>query len=249
MIEVKNLTKKFGSKVAVGNISFKLSVGKITGFLGPNGAGKTTTMRCILGLEEAQSGAALVDGVPYAELKNPTRSVGAMIDAKAFHKDRSVYDHLLAVAVAAGIAKPKERIEEVLKIVGLADAAKKKVGKFSLGMTQRAGIAAALLGKPENLILDEPVNGLDPEGVLWIRELCRSYAQNGSTVFVSSHLMSEVENLVDEVIVIGRGKILEQGKLADVLARSGEKNLEAAFMKLTRGAQEFKTEGLPVYGA
>ncbi|MDR2457250.1 MAG: ATP-binding cassette domain-containing protein [Clostridiales Family XIII bacterium] len=242
MIEVKNLTKNFGNTHAVSDISFVLEEGKVTGFLGPNGAGKTTTMRCMLGFEKPTSGTILIDGKPYNKLKTPLRKVGAMIDSKAFHKNRSAKNHLLAIATAAGL--PKNRINEVLKTVGLESAANKKVGQFSLGMTQRVGIAAALLGEPKILILDEPVNGLDPEGVIWIREFCKSYAKNGGTVFISSHLMGEIENTVDKIIIIGKGKILEEGGLEEVLLRSGEENLEKAFLNLTSSSQEFKAGNL-----
>jgi ABC-2 type transport system ATP-binding protein len=242
MIEVKNLVKSFGKTKAVAGISFALEKGKVTGFLGPNGAGKTTTMRCMLSFEKQTAGTVLIDERPYAELKHPLSKVGAMIDAKAFHKNRTAKNHLLAIAAAAGL--PKSRVNDVLETVGLTGAANKKVGQFSLGMTQRLGIAVALLGEPETLILDEPVNGLDPEGVIWIREFCKSYAKKGGTVFISSHLMGEIENTVDKIIIIGKGKILEKGSLDEVLSRSGEASLEKAFLNLTSSSQEFKADKL-----
>jgi ABC-2 type transport system ATP-binding protein len=214
-IEVKNLTKRFGSKVAVDNASFSVKDGRVTGYLGPNGSGKTTSMRCILGLSEPQIGSIAIDGVPAKNLTNPLQHVGALIDATAYNKFRTAYDHLAFVAATHSI--PKQRINEVLDQVGIASVARKRMGSFSLGMAQRLGIAAAILSKPKNLILDEPVNGLDPEGVVWVREFARAYAAQGNAVFISSHLMSEVEQTVDDLVVIGRGKILKTGKLSEVI--------------------------------
>jgi ABC-2 type transport system ATP-binding protein len=247
MIKVEHLTKQFGEKIAVNDISFSLPKGKVVGFLGPNGAGKTTTMRMILGMETPTRGDALIDGKRYDELENPLRTVGAMIGADVYHPARSAKNHLKFLAAAAGI--PDTRVSEVLDLTGLTDVADKAVGKFSLGMTGRLGIAAAILGEPEYLILDEPVNGLDPEGVIWVREFCRAYAAAGNTVFLSSHLMSEVEHTVDEAIIIGRGEIITRGSLAEIIRESGEKNLEDAFIKLTHGAVEYKSGGLPSFNA
>ena len=190
MIKVQNLIKKFGKKVAVDNISFTISDGKVVGFLGPNGAGKTTTMKCILGLESQNSGIATIDNNEYSKINHPLFLAGALINSNAFHKKRSAYNHLKMIAQTHNI--PKKRIRKVLDITGLTSVKNKKVGSFSLGMIQRLGISAALLGKPKNLILDEPVNGLDPEGVMWVRNLAKKHASNGGCVFISSHLMSEV---------------------------------------------------------
>ncbi|MDR0950041.1 MAG: ABC transporter ATP-binding protein [Candidatus Ancillula sp.] len=241
-IEVKNLTKKFGDKLAVDNISFNVPKGKVTGFLGPNGAGKTTTMRCMLGLDNATSGEILLNGKKYINLQNPMHVVGAMIDATAFHKSRSAYNHLKFIADSIG--EPKSRVDEVLEMTGLTSVAKKNAGKYSLGMGQRIGIAAALLGKPEILILDEPVNGLDPEGVKWVRDLCKGFAKSGRTVFISSHLMSEMEQTVDGLVILGRGKVLATGSLDDIkrLGGDGNESLEDAYMKLTESSVEYKTD-------
>lgn len=237
MIEVKNLTKKYGHTVAVNNISFTLNKGEVVGFVGPNGAGKTTTMRCMLGLAKPTSGEVLIDSKPYSSLENPMKKLGAMIDFKAFHKSRSARDHLRTIAATAGISD--QRVDEVLKEVGLESVAKKKAGGFSLGMGQRIGIAAALLTSPETLILDEPVNGLDPEGVRWVREFCKDYASLGNTVMLSSHLMSEVEQTVERLIVIGRGEILATGGLKEIIESTNAKNLEDAFLKLTSSSVEY----------
>jgi ABC-2 type transport system ATP-binding protein len=215
MLEIKNLSKSFKDKKAVDNISFTVPDGKVVGFLGPNGAGKSTTMRCILELDNKNSGQCLIDGKAYHELKDPVKSVGAMIDAKAFHKARSPREHLQIIAASQGISL--KRVDEVLEIAGLTPVAKKNAGGFSLGMAQRIGIAAALLGNPKNLILDEPVNGLDPEGVKWIRNLCRHHAANGGAVLISSHLMSEVELTADDLVIIGRGKIIDTGSIKDII--------------------------------
>lgn len=216
MLEVKNLTKKYGPKTAVNNISFTVPNGKVTGFLGPNGAGKSTTMRMLVGLENPTSGKALVDGQPYRSLKSPLTSVGALLDAKAMHPGRSGVAHLRSLALTHGI--PKKRVDEVIEMTGLAAVSKKKVKGFSLGMGQRLGMAAAMLGDPDVLIFDEPVNGLDPEGVKWVRETCRHLADEGRTVFISSHLMSEMAQTADHLLVIGRGRILTSGPVEEVIA-------------------------------
>jgi len=218
MIEVRGLTKRYGEKVAVSNLSFGIEPGKVTGFLGPNGAGKTTTMRLILGLDYADAGTVTVDGKQYHDLAYPMREVGALLDAKAVHGGRSAYSHLLCLAQTNNL--PTSRVGEVLDLVGLSDVARKRSKGFSLGMSQRLGIAATMLGDPQVLMFDEPVNGLDPEGILWIRNLMKALAAEGRTVFVSSHLMSEMEHTADHLIVIGRGKLIADCTMAEFIARS-----------------------------
>ncbi len=217
MIEVRDLTKLFGNKVAVDHLSFSVQPGRVTGFLGPNGAGKSTTMRVIVGLDHPTSGSATIDGKPYASLPNPLRIVGAVLEAKSVHTGRSARNHLLFLAQTQGI--PSRRVDEMLDLVGLRDVAGKRAGSYSLGMSQRLGVAAALLGDPEVLLLDEPVNGLDPEGVLWIRNLMKQLASTGKTVLVSSHLMNEMAVTADHIIVIGRGRLLANASTAEVIAR------------------------------
>lgn len=216
MIRLDHLTKRFGQKTAVDDISATVQPGKVTGFLGPNGAGKSTTMRMIMGLDRPSSGGATINGKRYAELSSPLTEVGALLDAKAVHTGRSAYNHLLAMAATHGI--PKRRVEEVIGLTGLDSVAGKRVGGFSLGMGQRLGIAAAMLGDPATLILDEPVNGLDPEGVLWVRQFARHLASQGRTVFLSSHLMSEMAQTADHIIVLGRGRILADAPVDQILA-------------------------------
>ena len=206
MIEAQHLTKRYGTTVAVDEASFTVRPGRVTGFLGPNGAGKSTTMRMILGLDTPSSGSVLVNGQPYRELADPLRSVGALLDAKAIVGGRSAASHLAWLADSNGIAR--RRVAEVLELVGLSDVAGKRVSTFSLGMNQRLGIAAALLGDPETLMFDEPINGLDPDGILWIRNLMKSLAAQGRTVFLSSHLMSEMAQTADHLLVIARGRII-----------------------------------------
>ena len=206
MIELTALTKMYGEKTAVDNLSFSVKPGTVTGFLGPNGAGKSTTMRMIVGLDVPTSGRAIVNGKPYAQLKAPLREVGTLLEAKAVHTSRSASNHLLALAATHGFSR--SRVDEVIELVGLQDVAGKRAGGFSLGMGQRLGIAAALLGDPATVMLDEPVNGLDPEGIRWVRDLLRGLATEGRTVFVSSHLMSEMALTADHLIVIGRGRLL-----------------------------------------
>lgn len=215
MLEVKNLTKRYGSKTAVNDLSFTVPNGKVTGFLGPNGAGKSTTMRLLVGLEKPTQGTALVDGSTYRSLSSPLSSVGALLDAKAMHPSRSGLAHLRSLALTHGI--PKARVDEVIEMTGLSAVAKKKVKGFSLGMGQRIGIAAALLGDPENIILDEPVNGLDPEGVIWVRNLARYLAREGRAVLISSHLMSEMARTADDLVVIGRGRMLANCSMEEFL--------------------------------
>jgi ABC-2 type transport system ATP-binding protein len=215
VIEARNLTKRYGEKLAVDDLTFTVRPGMVTGFLGPNGAGKSTTMRLILGLDAPTSGTVTVNGKPYAEHARPLHEVGALLEARAVHTGRSARNHLLAMAATAGIARA--RVEEVIDMVGLADVAAKRVGSFSLGMGQRVGLASALLADPETLILDEPVNGLDPDGVRWIRNLLRRLADEGRTVFLSSHLMSEMALTADHVIVVGRGRLLRDQSMADFI--------------------------------
>jgi ABC-2 type transport system ATP-binding protein len=220
MIEARGLTKRYGSTLAVDNLSFEVLPGRVTGFLGPNGAGKSTTLRMVLGLDSPTSGTVTIDGRPYPSLHRPLFEVGAMLEAKAIHEGRSAYSHLVCLAQSNGIGR--RRVAEVLDIVGLTSVAKKRAGLFSLGMGQRLGIAAALLGDPEVLIFDEPVNGLDPEGIVWIRTLMRSLASEGKTVFVSSHLMAEMALTADHVIVIGRGKLLAEASIDELIQGSSQ---------------------------
>jgi ABC-2 type transport system ATP-binding protein len=221
MIEARNLTKHFGSTVAVDDLSFDVKPGVVTGFLGPNGAGKTTTMRMILGLDHPSGGQVTVAGRRYRDLPAPLREVGALLDAKAVHGGRRAHNHLLLLAQSNGI--PARRVDEVLGIVGLESVAKRRAGGFSLGMGQRLGIAAALLGDPAVLMFDEPVNGLDPEGIVWVRHLMRALAAEGRTVFVSSHLMSEMALTADHLIVIGRGKLIRDEGVNDFVASSSRR--------------------------
>jgi len=215
VIQVRNLTKHFGPNVAVDNLSFEVEPGRVTGFLGPNGAGKTTTLRMILGLVGPGKGTATIDGISYQSLHAPMREVGAVLDAKAYQPGRKARDHLLALAQASRI--PVKRVDEVLGFVGLSDVADRRAGTFSLGMAQRLGIAGALLGDPPVLIFDEPVNGLDPEGIVWIRTLMHGLAAQGRTVFVSSHLMSEMALTASHVIVIGRGHLIADSEVEDLI--------------------------------
>ncbi|MEU7722642.1 ABC transporter ATP-binding protein [Streptomyces tibetensis] len=216
MIEAVGLTKRYGDKTAVYNLSFQVRPGAVTGFLGPNGSGKSTTMRMILGLDNPTAGQVTIGGYPYRRLPNAARQVGALLDAKAVHGGRSARNHLLSLAQLSGI--PSRRVDEVLGVVGLQDVAKKRSKGFSLGMGQRLGIAAALLGDPQVLLFDEPVNGLDPEGILWVRNLMKALAAEGRTVFVSSHLMSEMALTADHLIVIGRGQLLADMSVTDFIS-------------------------------
>ena len=217
MIEARGLSKRFGATVAVNQLSFTVQPGMVTGFLGPNGAGKTTAMRLILGLDYPSAGTVSINGRPYQQLASPMREVGALLDARAVHGGRSARNHLRCLAQTNDI--PERRVDEVLGLVGLSEVARKRSRGFSLGMSQRLGIAAALLGDPAIVMFDEPVNGLDPEGILWIRTLMRSLAAEGRTVFVSSHLMSEMENTADHLIVIGRGRLIADCSMAEFIAR------------------------------
>ena len=214
MIESKGLSKRYRKKWAVEDVSFRVETGKVTGFLGPNGAGKSTTMRLMLGLDNGK-GHTTFDGKPLGAYKEPAKVVGILLDAKAFHPTRTARNHLRVLAAAGNI--PSSRVDEVLDIVGLTEVAKKKPGKFSLGMSQRLGIAAAILGKPKYLMLDEPANGLDPEGIHWLREFIKDYADAGNAVLVSSHLLSEMSQMADNLVVIGKGKMITSGTVDDVI--------------------------------
>src|SRR5579863_4190206 len=218
MIEVSGLTKHYGERVAVDDLSFTIKPGIVTGFLGPNGAGKSTTMRLILGLDRPTRGTATVNGKPYRDLVAPLHEVGALLEARAVHTGRSAYNHLLAQAQTHGI--PRKRVDEVIELVGLGGVARKRVGGFSLGMGQRLGVASALLGDPATVVLDEPANGLDPEGIRWIRNLLKGLAAEGRTVFLSSHLMSEMEQTAEHLIVIGRGRLIADTTVAEIVARA-----------------------------
>jgi ABC-2 type transport system ATP-binding protein len=218
MIEATALTKRYGEKTAVDELSFTVRPGTVTGFLGPNGSGKSTTMRLLLGLDRPSAGAATINGKRYVDMPAPLREVGALLEARAVHTGRSARNHLLAMAATNGI--PRRRVDELIGLVGLDGVAAKRVRGYSLGMGQRLGIASALLGDPEVLLLDEPVNGLDPEGIRWIRTLLKSLAAEGRTVFVSSHLMSEMALTATEVIVVGRGRLITSGSVADVVRQA-----------------------------
>ena len=236
MIEVQGLTKHYGPVRAVDDLTFSVKPGVVTGFLGPNGSGKSTTMRMLLGLDTPTQGTALIDGAAYRDLPQPTHRVGALLDAKGVHPNRTARNSLLWQAQAAGL--PANRVDEVLGLVGLTDVADKRVGGFSLGMGQRLGIAAALLGDPEYLILDEPVNGLDPEGIRWVRGLLRGLAAEGRTVFVSSHILAEMAQTADNLVVIGRGKLVADTSVAEFISSN------SAVTTLVRTADEAALERL-----
>ncbi len=217
MIKASSLSKRYKKKLAVDNISFKVETGKVTGFLGPNGAGKSTTMRLMLGLDNG-SGNTLYGGKRLADYPQPSKVVGIMLEAKAFHPTRSARNHLRILAAAGNV--PDARVDEVLDIVGLTEVARKKPGKFSLGMSQRLGIAAAILGQPKYLILDEPANGLDPEGIAWLRQFLKDYADQGNAVFVSSHLLSEMAQMADNIVVIGKGRLIADTSISELVGGS-----------------------------
>ncbi|KSW19040.1 ATP-binding cassette domain-containing protein [Cellulomonas sp. B6] len=219
MIEAHRLTKRYGPRTVVDGMTFTVQPGRVTGFLGPNGAGKSTTMRMTVGLDRPHGGTVTVNGAPYARHRAPLAEVGVLLDAKAVHPGRSARAHLRALAATHGISNA--RVDEVIDLAGLTSVAHQRAGRFSLGMGQRLGIAAALLGDPATLILDEPVNGLDPEGVLWVRTLLRSLAAEGRTVFLSSHLMSEMALTADHLVVVGRGRVVADAPVADIVARAG----------------------------
>ncbi|SDG74748.1 ABC-2 type transport system ATP-binding protein [Sinosporangium album] len=231
MIQIDRLVKRRGSTEILSGVGFEARAGRVTGFLGPNGAGKSSTLRILLGLDRATSGTALVGGVPYARLRDPLSKVGAVLDGSGAHRSRTGRAHLRWVAASAGIGRT--RVEEVLAQVGLSDAAGRRVGGYSLGMGRRLGLAAALLGDPETLVLDEPVNGLDPEGIRWLRMFLRGCAAQGRAVLLSSHLMGELAETVDDVVVIHRGRVSARGTLAEVTG--GHSSLEDAFFALTGG--------------
>ena len=236
MIEARGLTKDYGDKRAVDDLSFTVEPGVVTGFLGPNGSGKSTTMRMIMGLDAPDAGRALVNGRPYSALAWPLREVGALLDAKAFHPGRTAECHLLALAQANAI--DRSRVAAVLALAGLTSVARKRAGTFSLGMGQRLGIAAALLGDPGILLFDEPINGLDPDGIRWVRNLVRGLAAEGRTVLLSSHLISEMALTADQLVVIGQGRLLADTSVAELAARSV--SLEDAFLELTTTSVEYR---------
>jgi ABC-2 type transport system ATP-binding protein len=221
VIEARGLTKRYGDTVAVDGLTFDVTPGRVTGFLGPNGSGKSTTMRVIMGIDAPTAGEAKINGRSFRDLPWPLHEVGAMLESKAIHPGRSAYNHLWMLAQTNGIGR--SRVDEMLDLVGLADVARRRAGKFSLGMTQRLGIAAALLGDPGVLLFDEPSNGLDPEGIVWVRNLLRRLASEGRTVFVSSHLMSEMALAADHVVVIGRGRLIADQPVADFVAKSSRR--------------------------
>ncbi len=231
MIDIRHLTKRYGRTLAVDDLSFTVKPGHVTAFLGPNGAGKSTTMRLMLGLDRPTHGEALIDGERYERLRHPLHRVGAMLEARSMHGGRTGYHHLLWMAQSNRL--PKARVNRVVEMVGLQDAAHRRVSGYSLGMTQRLGIAAALLGDPPVLLLDEPVNGLDPEGIVWIRHLLKDLAAEGRTVFVSSHFMAETALTAQHLIVIGRGRLLADTTVAELASQAG--SLEEAFIQLTAG--------------
>ena len=243
-IEINGLCKRFGGVAAVDDLSFTARQGAVTAFLGPNGAGKTTTLRMLLGLARPASGSATIDGQPYAQLADPARHVGAVLETTGFHPGRRARDHLRVLAAAGGL--PSARVDEVLGQVGLAEAANRRVKGFSLGMRQRLGLASALLGRPAVLILDEPANGLDPEGVHWLRQFLRGFADNGGTVLVSSHLLAEVAQTVDEVVIIANGRLVTQSSLADLTSRSQSgvrvRTPDAEALRGALGAEEIAAE-------
>jgi ABC-2 type transport system ATP-binding protein len=234
MLLIEQLVKRHGSRTVLDRVGFDARSGRVTAFLGPNGAGKSSTLRILLGLDRPDGGRALVGGRPYRSLRDPLRTVGSMLDGSGAHRSRTARDHLAWVARSNGI--PRRRVERVLEEVGLADSGRVRVGRYSLGMGQRLGLAAALLGGPEALVLDEPVNGLDPEGIRWMRGLLRGHADAGGTVLLSSHLMSEVAGIADDLVVISDGRIVAAGTLDGVTA--GHASLEDAFFALTGGVQE-----------
>ncbi|WP_285728000.1 ABC transporter ATP-binding protein [Psychromicrobium xiongbiense] len=244
MIEARQLAKQYGPKKAVDGVSFTVQPGKVTGFLGPNGAGKSTTMRMVMGLDRPTHGTVTVNGRPYARHRDPLHQVGALLDAKAVHTSRSAYNHLRAMAATHNI--PLSRVHEVIEMTGLGPVAKKKAGGFSLGMGQRLGIAVALLGDPQTLILDEPVNGLDPEGVLWVRNLVRYLAGEGKTIFLSSHLMSEMAQTADHLLVIGRGRILADMPVEAFIAGNRVSRVRVRTPQATQLGQLLARQGVTV---
>src|SRR5690242_19207071 len=246
MIDAQRLTKRYGEKTAVDGLDFVVKPGTVTGFLGPNGAGKSTTMRMIVGLDAPTSGSVKVNGHHYASHRAPLQEVGALLEAKSIHPGRSAYNHLKALALTHGI--PRRRVDEVIDLAGLGSVAKKRAGAFSLGMGQRLGIAAALLGDPQTVMLDEPVNGLDPEGVLWIRNLLTGLAADGRTVFVSSHLMSEMALVADHLIVVGRGRLLADTTVQELVQRAGGDTVTVASDQSARLREVLAGPGVEITG-
>ncbi|MGW4326566.1 ABC transporter ATP-binding protein [Nocardia sp. NPDC004573] len=244
MIELRGLTKHYGQTVAVQDLTFTVRPGQVTGFLGPNGAGKSTTMRMILGLDRPTAGTALIKGKPYHELDHPLRTVGALLDAKWVHPNRSARAHLEWMAASNDIAK--SRVEEVLRLVGLSEVAGKTAGGFSLGMSQRLGLAGALLGDPEVLLFDEPVNGLDPEGILWIRRFMQRLAAEGRTVLVSSHLLSEMAQTAEHLVVIGRGKLISDSTTQEFIERASEQSVRVRSPQLDQLRSVLTSNGMTV---
>ncbi|MFI1915443.1 ABC transporter ATP-binding protein [Nocardia sp. NPDC020380] len=244
MIELRGLTKHYGQTVAVSDLSFTVRPGLVTGFLGPNGAGKSTTMRMILGLDDPTSGTALIDGKPYRELKRPLESVGALLDAKWVHPNRSARSHLRWMAASNDI--PMSRVDEVLRLVGLTEVAGKSAGGFSLGMSQRLGLAGALLGDPQVLLFDEPVNGLDPEGILWIRRFMQRLAAEGRTVLVSSHLLSEMAQTAEHLVVIGRGRLIADLTTKDFIEKASEQSVRVRSPQLDQLRSLLTSNGMTV---
>jgi ABC-2 type transport system ATP-binding protein len=244
VIEVQHLRKSYGRTVAVDGLSFTVEPGRVTGFVGPNGAGKSTTMRVMLALETPDSGQVTINGLTHRELETPLRTVGSLLDGAGFHPGRTARDHLTYLAVSNKL--PRSRVREVLDLAGLASVAHKRVGRFSLGMKQRLGVAAALLGDPPVLVMDEPTNGLDPEGIVWLRDLLTRSAVEGRTVLVSSHLMSEIALTAQHLVVIGRGQLVADLPVPDLVATASRSagtalSLEEAYFELTRTHQEFST--------
>ncbi|MEU2779188.1 ATP-binding cassette domain-containing protein [Streptomyces sp. NPDC007162] len=246
MIDARQLTKRYGEKTAVDGLEFVVRPGTVTGFLGPNGAGKSTTMRMVVGLDAPTSGSVTVNGRHYAQHRAPLQEVGALLEAKSIHPGRSARNHLRALALTHGI--PRRRVDEVIELAGLGSVAAKRAGAFSLGMGQRLGIAAALLGDPQTVMLDEPVNGLDPEGVLWIRNLLTSLAEEGRTVFVSSHLMSEMALVADHLIVVGRGRLLADTTVRELVRRAGGDTVHVATQDPARLREVLAGPGVDVTG-
>jgi ABC-2 type transport system ATP-binding protein len=242
MIKATDLTKRYGKKVAVDHVSFNIETGKVTGFLGPNGAGKSTTMRLMLGLDNGD-GSTTYDGKRLHNYEQPSKAVGILLELKAFHPTRTARNHLKVLATAGNV--PLKRVDEVLEIVGLQDQAKKRPGKFSLGMSQRLGIAAAILGQPKYLLLDEPANGLDPEGIVWLREFLKAYADDGNAVFVSSHLLSEMSQMADNVIVIGKGKLIANTSIKQLVSSNVHSSIFVRVAKVTELEKILKDRDLP----
>jgi ABC-2 type transport system ATP-binding protein len=241
MIQVRELSKRYGKTLAVDGLTFDVKPGMVTGFLGPNGAGKSTTMRVILGLDAPTAGSVTINGKSYRDLPAPAQEVGALLEAKAIQGGRSAYNHLLWVALAASI--PKRRVHEVIDLVGLSDVAGKRVDSFSLGMSQRLGIATALMGNPATFLFDEPVNGLDPEGIIWVRTLMKKLAAEGKTIFVSSHLMSEMEDTADHVVVIGRGRLIADMDIREFIRHSSTNHVRVVSPRAPELAAAIRSAG------